>query len=101
MKPTGRHTDWPWPFSLIKRGWHTWSSEIEPVQICGNVPEGLHLDIPPRGCWAIAGVGRLPIPVFFAFKTSGGRYLRLALIRYDYVDHYYTVFSFAYRNYAR
>ena len=97
--PTGKHSDWPWPLSLIPRGWNAWESDVPPVKIAGNVPWHKHLDVPARGQWAIAGYERVKIPVFFAFQTKRGRYMRLALIRYDYVDGYYTFFSFAYRHY--
>jgi len=97
-KPTGRHSDWPWPLSLIPRSWNSWSSETEPVKILGNATG--HLDVPGKGQWAIAGVARIPVPVFFAVQTSSGLYVRLALIRYDYHGRYYTWPSFALKRYA-
>ena len=100
-KPYGRHEDWPWPFRWIRREWHSFSWKRRPVKILGNTEKGDHLDIPKPGKWVIAGVGWIPIPVFFAIQTKNRRYLRIALIRYDYEDKYYTIFSFAYRNYNK
>lgn len=90
MIPRGKHDDWIWPFSLIPRRWNTFASDVEPVKICGTEDPADHLDIPERGRWAVAGIGHLKIPAYFAATTRGGWHVRIGLLRYDYVNHYYT-----------
>lgn len=87
MIPTGRHTDWFWPFSYIPRSWTGWNSDKPPKQMLGNVPSGDHLDVSPAGTWAFAW------PFYFVVHFKSGWYARFG-IRYDYVDHYYTFPAF-------
>jgi hypothetical protein len=88
--PTGNHTDWPFPFNRIPRSWTAFESTVPPVKIAGTERVEDNLDIPERGKWVIAGVGGLHIPVFFALTTTSGFHIRIGLLRYDYVDSYYT-----------
>jgi hypothetical protein len=85
MVPSGNHTDWPWPFSLIPRRWNAVPSEHEPVQLLGTASG--HLDIPDRGTWTIAW------PIYVALTSRKGWHFRFG-IRYDYIDRYYTFPSF-------
>lgn len=87
--PSGNHSDWPWPFSYIPRNWTAFNSTIPPIKIAGTETDE-HLDIPERGKWVIAGFERRRIPVYFAMTTLSGWHFRIGLLRYDYVDHYYT-----------
>lgn len=83
MIPSGQHTDWFWPFSYIPRSWTGWNSTKAPKQLLGNVPEGIHLDVPPVGMHTFAW------PFYVAIHFKNGWYARFG-IRYDYVDQYYT-----------
>jgi len=101
MIPSGTHTDWPCLLSRIPRKWNAIDYEVEPMKICGNTEPDEHLDVPAPGHWVIAGFGRVPIPVHFAFQTRERRYLRLSLLRFDYVDRYYSILSFGYKDYSK
>ena len=111
MIPEGKHDDWrykpdipiigpilgilTWPLSQIPRHWTAFDSDIPPVKILGTA-EG-HLDIPSRGTWALAGVGDIPIPVYFAITAENGTHFHIGLFRYDYNGHYYQIPSLTFK----
>ncbi len=91
MIPAGRHTDWPWPLSLIPRRWTARESGRLPVKLLGTVPRDAHLDIPRPGQWVLAW------PLYFAITTENGVHFRIGIARYDYVDHYYQLGTLAWK----
>lgn len=90
MIPTGRHTDWIFPFSLIPRSWTAWESDTPPRKLCGNAKTVK--PIPDSGEWLLSW------PLYFAFQTKGGIHGRIG-IRWDDVDHYYQFPSFTLKRY--
>lgn len=91
------HTDWPWPFKWVPRAWTSFNTGIfgkPPKKLLGNGWMG-ELDgvafpkpVPKPGQWLIAW------PPYVAFTTKGGWHVR-AGCRYDDLDLYYTVPTFA------
>lgn len=80
-----RHTDWL-IFKWFPRDVHAFLSEKEPIMLIGNVPEGNHLDMIPKGTWCIT------FPFFFVVHFNNGFNVRFG-DRYDYVDRYYVPFE--------
>jgi hypothetical protein len=89
--PPGPHRDWIWPLSSIPRSWTAFESKVLPRKL-GGTQEG-HLDVPDPGKWAIMGYG--PIPVMWAYTTHDGMRNRFGILRYDYEDHYWEIFTAA------
>jgi hypothetical protein len=79
MIPTGPHTDWPWPFSLIPRRWTAVPSDTPPFTI------GYEKDVPPPGRWVIA---LSKYGFMFSFQTKGGWLFRIGT-----ASKYYELFT--------
>lgn len=105
MKPTGKHTDWMWPFSMIPRGLTSYEAESVPKKIAGNAKTEHLRELDEWGNESLVLSGPLamkpypkPIPVkgewwigwppYIAITTKGGWHIRLG-IRFDDVDLYY------------
>lgn len=92
--PPGNHSDWPKLFRWVPRKWTAIEYSVPPVKIAGTERVEDNLDIPERGRWALAGIGNLKIPVYFALTTKTGWHFRIGLFRFDYSDFYYQVGTF-------
>lgn len=109
--PTGKHTDWPWPFNQIERSSNAVVAP-PPERLCGNttlIPafddHGLPVldangvqvmapkPIPNRGEWHLATGVDGKTPGYFAMTTSFGMHVRIG-DRWDNVDGYFNRFSF-------
>ncbi len=88
MLPSGRHTDWIWPFSYIPRTWTSFLGK-PPRKLLGTSPEAK--PIPDSG-WELLW------PLYFAARSKGGWYIRIG-IRWDDVDQYYTWPSFTIKHF--
>ncbi len=75
-----KHTDLPWPLSLIPRRWTAIPSVVRPWTL------GYDRDVPPAGAWTLA-FSRYG--VMGSFQTKGRWLFRMGTFRYDYVDLYY------------
>ena len=76
-----KHTDWPWPLSLIPRRWTAIPSDKGPWSI------GYQKDVPPPGRWTLA-FSRYG----FMFSVNARGWLfRVGTFRYDYVDKYFQI----------
>lgn len=101
------HTDWPWPFSKIPRGWTAWAWG-RPVLISGNTTEfngGRPKPIPRHGEWAFFEFPDAPwywawAAWGFAFTLASGRHFRIGA-RWDDVDDYVEWPSIASRKFPR
>ena len=82
--PTGKHTDWPWPLSLVPRKWTAIPSNNPPGTIGDNT------DVPPPGKWVLAWSR---FGFMFSFQTRGRWLFRIGTFRYDYVDRYYEILT--------
>ena len=77
--PEGKHSDWPWPFSLLPRGFLAWYG-ASPRQIAGNTKD--LKPIPDQGNWIVTW------PLYFASQSKSGWHFRIGA-RWDDVDFYY------------
>lgn len=103
MIPTGLHSDWPLFLKYVPRRWTAFESEIDPVQLYGNVPAGHHLDIPGPGEWCIADAAGKGRPAYLAVRLrmpigTGSIYFRVGTRR-DYNDKYYERGAFTLKYY--
>jgi hypothetical protein len=89
------HTDWPWPFSRIKRGVTAWAWG-EPKLLAGSqdrkTPDGVPMPIGEPGSFQVsyypdAPLWARPFAWCIAFTLPGGRHFRLGA-RWDDVDGY-------------
>lgn len=93
MIPTGKHTDLPWPLSLIPRGFNAVQSN-DPPHVVAHSPGALvdhNADVPAPGNFTFS---TSKYGFNFALTTKGGWIFRIGTFRYDYVDHYYTFPTF-------
>lgn len=90
--PTGPHSDWIWPFSLIPRKWTAIPRENPPLKLMGTAPPDK--PIPDPGDWIINYW-----PPYFAFQTKGGWHFRIGA-RWDNVDKYVQFPSFKIGKYS-
>lgn len=92
--PSGTHTDWLWPFSLIPRSFNATESDVPPTAIANS--EGLDKadDIPNPGNWVFMRAEKWYYGLYFALTTESGWHFRIGSFRYDYVDKYYTFPTF-------
>jgi hypothetical protein len=92
MIPAGKHTDWPFPLSLIPRSWTAIASDKAPwgfslllVRPKDADKTTAHLDVPMRN-EAVLDFSRYG----FMFSVNAKGWLfRVGSFRYDYVDKYY------------
>lgn len=101
MRPTGVHTDWPWPFNKISRRL-TSADGFPPQMRWGN--SVLTYDptyrtlypkpIPRRGEWWIGGPRKWPL--YIAVTHRNGWHFRIG-VRWDDLGFYYTWPSFTYK----
>lgn len=94
------HKDWPKGFRWVKRRWTSWVGSY-PIKVAGNAEEFLFTG-PSYSIWTPkpipdAGQWWLGSPLFFAWKTKGGWYIR-AGFRWDDVDKYFAL-SFTIKRY--
>jgi len=96
MLPTGTHTDWPWPLSLVPRRWNAREMEEPPRALAGTsrFPD----DIPEAGTWVLLWT---PYGPYFALTTRDCLHFRLGFARPDLVDRYYSLFTLALKRLAR
>jgi hypothetical protein len=101
--PTGKHTDWYWPLSLIPRKWTAIPSEREPfgviiddVGMLWVRPKTWNLDVPVRNS-AMLVFSRYG----FMFSVNAKGWLfRIGTFRYDYVDSYVELFTLALKRHS-
>jgi hypothetical protein len=103
--PTGKHSDWPWPFSLIPRRWTAVESDKEPAAVSVLFSDGngtlqnispVNPDVPAPGeaCISFCRYGVM-------FSACGfGWLLRIGTFRYDYTDRYYTFPTFTLKRHS-
>jgi len=80
-----KHTDLPFPLSLIPRKWTAIPSENPPPFGFGQ-PK----DVPSPGRWTLAFS---KFGFMFSFQTPGRWLFRIGTFRYDYSDFYYEIFT--------
>lgn len=106
-----KHTDWPWPFSLIPRKWNSvhWGA---PKMIKGNQKRMRHdkttINMAPApigepGSWQFSYYPKAPwymkpFSWYIACTNKKGRHFRIGT-RWDDVDNYATLFSVATRKF--
>lgn len=107
-----KHTDWPWPFSLIPRG-ATAFKWGKPKKLFGNQPleGGIPKPIGQEKTWQVSYYPKAPLwakltgfAYYAAYSGKKGkdgmfRHFRLGT-RFDDVDNYATIFSVATRKFT-
>lgn len=109
-----RHTDWPWPLSLVPRGWTAfyWGT---PCKLLGNQkdtrvgspapigePGSWQFSIYPDAPWWAWALGLSWYVAFSTPRDAAGAYTHFRLgTRYDDVDYYSTIFSIARTRYGK
>lgn len=105
-----KHWDWPWPFSLIPRGWTAFKWDV-PTLVFGNIKARDFVNngygvlspkpITSPGTWQISRFAFEGAPWYawyFAFTLKSGRHFRVGA-RWDDVDDYVQFPTIAWRKY--
>jgi len=92
--PTGKHTDYIWPFNHLSRTIDAYPSCKPPKTLIGNDHDLDGDDVPDPGHRTLQFSKRYGL--MFSLQTKHRLLFRIGSMRYDFVDHYY-VWPFTFR----